>query len=121
MIYQLNMKQWIRNIDGDEYVFLIGSHQSENQELIDNSKNSDIWFHVANVPSCHVICQLDDIVIKDKKHLKKVIKQGALCCKIHSKFANVKNLEITYCRVEDLTNTDVIATVIVKNGKSITI
>ena len=115
------MKQWIRDIDGNEYIFLIGTHQDENQTLIDNSNAADIWFHVANVPSCHVICRIDNIVIKDKKHLRKIIKQGALCCKIHSNFANVKNLEITYCLVGDLTNTDVVATVIVNNGKSIKI
>jgi len=115
------MKQWIREIDGSEYTFLIGTHQAENQTIIDNSNATDIWFHVANAPSCHVICQTNNVIIKDKKHLRKVIKQGALCCKIHSNFANIKNLEITYCNVGDLENTDVVATVIVNNGKSINI
>ena len=41
-----------------EVIFYIGKNQSENFEVIDKGANDDLWFHAADVSSCHVVCQV---------------------------------------------------------------
>jgi predicted ribosome quality control (RQC) complex YloA/Tae2 family protein len=115
------MKQWERTIDNMDYIFIVGSNKEENQYLINKSQQDDLWFHIANYPSCHVVCQLNPNSKINKKHYNKIIKQGAVCCKSHSKFKNVNKLDITYSSIKYLENTDKVGSVIVHNSKTITI
>ena len=41
--------------DNNEYIIQIGKNKNENWELIDNASNTDIWFHIEDQPSCHVV------------------------------------------------------------------
>ena len=36
---------------------LIGQNAKENWNIIDDSEDEDIWFHLDNVPSCHMVAQ----------------------------------------------------------------
>ena len=36
---------------GDDIEYVIGQHANDNFEIIDNSKDIDIWFHINNEPS----------------------------------------------------------------------
>ena len=115
------MKHWERKIDNIVYDFIIGSNKEENQYLINSSEPVDLWFHISDCPSCHVICKINHITKVSNKHFNKIIKQGAVCCKSHSKYKNLKDVNITYARIEHLQNTDKVGSVIVNNGKNITI
>ena len=115
------MKQWERTIDNMDYIFIVGSNKEEKQYLINKSQKDDLWFHIANYPSCHVVCQLNSNSKINKKHYNKIIKQGAVCCKSHSKYKNMNNLDITYSTIKHLENTDKVGSVIVHNSKTITI
>ena len=115
------MKQWERLIDNTDYIFIIGSNKEENQYLIDSSEPNDLWFHISEYPSCHVICKLNHTTKVSKKHLNKIVKQGAVCCKSHSKYKNSKDVDITYTKIKHIENTDKIGSVIVNNSKIITI
>ena len=115
------MKKWFTKVNDIEITFYIGCTQQDNKELIDKSADDDMWFHVSENPSAHVVCNLSELCITDKKILRKIIKQGALCCKIHSKYANQKNLKIVYCLIKNLETTDIAGKVIPHNEKYITI
>lgn len=117
----LHMKQCERTIDNIDYLFVVGTCKEENQYLIDKSQCHDLWFHISNYPSCHVVCQIQNASKPNKKHLHKIIKQGALCCKAHSKYKRDKNVDITYATIGQLESTDKIGKVIVHNSKTITI
>ena len=46
----------------EEVHFVIGKNAKENFEIIDHSKPNDLWFHIENAPSCHVIQQTADFL-----------------------------------------------------------
>ena len=64
------------------YIIQIGKSAIENTNLINASIETDIWFHIHNEPSCHVI--LKNV---ERMHSipNKVIKRCAYLCKINTK------------------------------------
>ena len=38
-----------------DFEIIVGSSSQENWDIIDDSCQNDIWFHLENLPSCHVI------------------------------------------------------------------
>ncbi len=93
------MKTEIFIYKNSEYVIYIGSCKEENWKLIDESLENDIWFHVSDKPSCHVI-------LKNPQKLSlrsipiQVIKRCAYLCKVHSKlpicvinYTQIKNVK----------------------------
>jgi predicted ribosome quality control (RQC) complex YloA/Tae2 family protein len=118
---------WIPSLNQD-IVFRCGKNAAGNFAIIDMADPDDLWFHVANESSAHVIACLSEEDNEnennnnkklDKKQLLHIIKQGAVLCKNISKYKNTKNLEITYSRVKDIEKTHTQGTVIVKKGKAI--
>jgi predicted ribosome quality control (RQC) complex YloA/Tae2 family protein len=98
--------------------FNIGKKQCENFEVIDNASLDDLWFHAKNVSSCHVVCQIPDDL--DKKDYIYLIKVGALLCKINTnKLKSLKDVEIIYTTIKNITKTDVEGCVLTENTKTI--
>ena len=94
--------------------YFVGSNAIQNFEIIDNACENDLWFHVNNRPSCHIIAQIPRDI--PRKSLKYVIKQGAILCKQNSKYKSDKNLEIIFAKIKNIQKTDVIGTVKVNEG-----
>jgi predicted ribosome quality control (RQC) complex YloA/Tae2 family protein len=101
-----------------EIIFYIGKNQSENFEVIDKGTNDDLWFHAADVSSCHVVCQVPlDI---DKKGLRYIIITGALLCKNNTnKLKTMKNVNIVYTKIRNIVKTDMPGCVVTKDTKMI--
>lgn len=101
-----------------EISFHIGKNKNENFEVIDNASNNDLWFHAKDISSCHVVCELPDDV--NKKELSYIIKVGALLCKNNTnKLISLKNVEIIYTKIENVTKTNTPGCVLTKNIKTI--
>ena len=85
----------------DECIYKIraGQNAQENWDLIDDSAQNDIWFHVANESSTHVVLTVGD---RKKKPHRSVIKFCAIKCKEGSKVKNLKNVEITYTEIKNV-------------------
>jgi predicted ribosome quality control (RQC) complex YloA/Tae2 family protein len=93
--------------------FLVGTSAQDNFDILDISDPDDIWFHVKGESSCHVIAKMSDVGEKiDKKMRRLIIKQGALLCKMESKYKSVKNLEIIYTKVKNVKKTATVGSVI---------
>ena len=101
-------------------IYKIGSNANDNFNIIDQSKSNDIWFHLADYPSAHIIAVIPSEDI-DKKDLKYIIKRGAVICKENSKYQNEKNLEITYTEISNISKTNIAGTVNVSKSKKIKI
>jgi predicted ribosome quality control (RQC) complex YloA/Tae2 family protein len=95
--------------------FKIGMNAEENFKIIDESSPNDIWFHINNRPSEHVVARIPENITK--KGLSSIIKQGCNICKHHSKYSSEKNVEVIYTKIENITKTIIIGTVEVKNEK----
>ena len=80
----------------------IGENQEDNSDIIKKSKQNDIWFHLAEFPSCHVIMSADS------KHAitKKMIVYCANLVKENSRYKNLKNLRVNYCQIKNIKKTD---------------
>ena len=117
-------------------VYKIGINAKNNFDLIDEADKDDIWFHLNNESSCHVIARLKNITYTtrdddmpncydlnfdelDKKEKQQIIKQGALLCKQYSRMKSMKNVEIMYTKIENVEKTDVIGSVLTRKNKVI--
>ena len=104
---------------GRNITFSVGNNASENFSVIDGSKENDIWFHVKDYSSCHVVASIPEDLKLTKKNLKYIIKQGAVLCKKYSKYSNVKDLAIIYTTMNNVQKTEVIGSVLTSNIKTI--
>ena len=106
---------------GDDIEYIIGQHANDNFEIIDNSKDIDIWFHINNEPSGHVIASIPDNITFSKKQLRQIITQGAVLCKSHSRYKSQKNIEIIYTHIKNIEKLQTPGSVNTKNTKSVVI
>ena len=101
-----------------EITFYIGKKQSDNFEVIDKGRPDDLWFHANNDSSCHVVCEIPGEI--NKHELRYIIKVGGLLCKNNTnKLKCIKNVEIIYTFIRNITKTDIDGCVITKNTKII--
>lgn len=101
--------------------FWIGRNAQDNFDMIDEANVNDMWFHINNQSSGHVIARISDNAEINKKLLNKIIIQGALMCKKHSKYKSQEDLEIVYTRIFDIVKTHVLGQVILRSSKIIII
>jgi predicted ribosome quality control (RQC) complex YloA/Tae2 family protein len=101
-----------------EIIYYIGRNSKENFSVIDMGKQDDIWIHVKDESSCHVVIYLPDERIERTK-LKQIIKKGCLLCKENTnKLKNVKKVEMIYTQIKYVTKTNVEGCVITENTKT---
>jgi len=91
---------------GIDIQYLIGKNAKDNFRIIDLAKPTDLWFHVEEKPSCHVIAILPEEVIKCTKDLRYIIQQGAILCKQHSRYASERNLPIIFTTADNVIKTN---------------
>lgn len=101
--------------------FWIGSNAQDNFDMIDEADQYDLWFHVNNESSGHVIARISDSTELTKKLLNKIIIQGGVMCKKHSKYKSKQDLEIVYARVFNIVKTHTTGKVILRSSKVFTI
>ena len=116
------MKEYVcESLDLVEYVVWVGENAIENWQLVDRAEPDDMWFHVANYPSGHVVVRASHL---DASHLgadlpKDVIVYCARLCKAQSKQKYMKNIEIIYTKIQNVKKTHVVGEVRVRKSKSI--
>ena len=98
------------------YTISIGGNKYENAELITASSSDDVWFHLAGLPSCHV-------VVKTTGRLPpQVIKRCAYLCKINTNSAkSMPKCEVGYTTIANIQTTDIPGAVITHNTKSVSV
>jgi len=117
------MKEVVKYIDSikSDIVFRIGENSQDNFDIIDLSNPQDIWFHVSNLASEHVIATIPTDKNIDKKQLNKIIIQGAVLCKQYSKHSSNKNLPIVYAKIKDVEKTEKVGCVTTSFSKIVII
>ncbi len=105
---------------GEEIIYHIGKNEKDNFVIIDNASKDDIWFHANDVSSCHVVMKMPESEQIDKKHLKVLIKKGALLCKQNTnKLVNENKVEFCYTSIKNVSKTKKMGCVDTKNTKTI--
>jgi predicted ribosome quality control (RQC) complex YloA/Tae2 family protein len=113
------MKHEIFLHNNQTYSIFIGGNKCENTALIADSSSNDVWFHIAGLPSCHVIMKnmgkLGDIP-------RQVIKRCAYLCKINTNIAkSMPKCNVIYTTVANVQTTAIAGTVITQNTKTISV
>ena len=141
MISKVDMKRVVTKYIASlklSVVYKVGSNSKNNFDLIDEADSDDIWFHLNNESSCHVIACLKNITYTtrdddmpncydlnfdelDKKEKHQIIKQGALLCKQYSRMKSMKNVEIMYTKIENVEKTDITGSVITRKTKIVVV
>jgi len=93
--------------------YLIGQNANDNDDIISISKPEDLWFHVNNKPSCHIIANIPESI--KRKDLKYIINQGVVLCKKNS-YPSEKNLEIVFTRLKNIEKTNIPGKVTIFDG-----
>ena len=98
--------------------FRIGSNAVENSRMIGEADPGDIWFHLNNAPSAHVLTSLPAGL--SKKQRMTVIKRGAQLCRRHTNSCSDKRAApVCYTPVSMLTLLDAPGSVQIKHFKLI--
>ena len=76
----------------DDYKVLIGRNSKENQSLLKVAKSNDLWMHIRDIPSSHLIIKTD------KQNLpEKVIEKAAKLC-VDFSLKQAGDYEVDYCK-----------------------
>ena len=113
------MKKFLHTIGDIEYTIEVGQNARENWDLIDNSDNNDLWFHLDEYPSAHVILSqnisklnISELNILD--YPNQIITIASDYCKSYSKNGiNLKKVKIVYTQLKNLKKGKEIGSVIV--------
>jgi predicted ribosome quality control (RQC) complex YloA/Tae2 family protein len=106
-----------------KYEFIIGQNAKENWEIIDDADTNDMWLHIADYPSCHVVIKKYGLEEGDTEnninYPNQVIAIGADYCKEFSKYKDKKKVKIVYTLIKNVDKGRVIGSVNIKNEKYI--
>ncbi len=91
----------------------VGENAEENSKLISDSKQTDLWFHLDNLPSCHVVISCN----KKNPVSSIMIQYCAKLCKQHTKYKNYYKLKVMYTEIKNVKKTKTHGKVTIK-GKS---
>jgi predicted ribosome quality control (RQC) complex YloA/Tae2 family protein len=98
-----------------EYQILIGRNKFENEQIIKSSDSNDIWFHLNDYSSCHIVLKSGDDNIPIK-YLTRIARMFSLYNK-----RLPKNYKVIYTNIKNIKLTDKIGTVVPQNSKIIKI
>jgi predicted ribosome quality control (RQC) complex YloA/Tae2 family protein len=112
------MEKIIYTFNNIEYNIVIGKNKYKNWEIIDSSKETDIWFHVENESSCHVILETN---ISLSQIPRQVLKRCACLCKSNSKSKILQKCPIIYTTINNIVKTDTVGQVVSQNTRRIVI
>lgn len=110
------MKHEIFECNSIQYIIKIGQDKQDNFDIIDSSNQTDIWFHIKDIPSCHVVLQTD-VNIKDIP--RQVVKRCAYLCKINSKAKKLRHCKVSYTSINNVKKTNIIGQVLIKTYKTV--
>ena len=105
----------MKDIIIDSFLCKIGNNCSENWQLLDNSKEHHIFFHLSHFPSCYVILQYEI----DKEVDIKIIEKAALQCKLHTKYKNLKNIRVDYTNISNVVKGEKVGEIFYKSNRKV--
>ena len=79
----------------DQSQLKIGQNAQDNWDLIDESQSEWYWFHLKSFPSSHVV-----LCCENPSETSLVV--AAQHCKQATKYKNVPNIKVSYCRIGNI-------------------
>ena len=76
----------------DDYKVLIGRNSKENQALLKIAKSNDLWMHIRDIPSSHLIIKTDKQNLADS-----VVEKAAKLC-VDFSLTQAGDYDVDYCK-----------------------
>jgi len=76
----------------DDYKVLIGRNSKENQSLLKIAKSNDIWMHIRDIPSSHLIIKTDKQNLPDS-----IIEKASKLC-VDFSLTQAGDYDVDYCK-----------------------
>lgn len=107
--------------DGEKIVFHIGQNAKDNFQIIDNSEPDDIWFHIKDISSCHIVAQISKYY--DTESMQTIIELGSALCKQNTRKLNSlkSRVDVIYTEIKNVKKTKTLGQVETKNTRICTI
>jgi len=88
----------------DDLIILLGENSLENDMLCKRSSQTDLWFHIENDSSSHVILKLSGSgrPPKKRKNINNHIYDACLLCKMYSKFKHNNKSTVIYTEIKNI-------------------
>jgi predicted ribosome quality control (RQC) complex YloA/Tae2 family protein len=102
----------------DNITIWIGQNAKDNWAIIDDANDYDIWFHLEDYPSSHIILRIPD---KDTIINKQTLFHCAVLCKKNSKYSDQKNISVIYTEIRNIVKGIDIGSVTTKKTKKMKI
>lgn len=96
------------------YEIIIGQNARENWDIFTNADDFDLWFHLDDVPSCHIIVR-EKLKSTEKIDLEKVVQEAKKYCLQYSK----KGKKVMYTTISNLKKGKEIGSVLIKDESKI--
>jgi len=93
------MITFIRTIDDIEITYLVGKNQSENHPLIKSSEPDDLWFHLADLPSAHVVAQVAALTLTEEQEMKMIIEGIEI---LKTKMKQIEPTNVNMCHIKNI-------------------
>jgi predicted ribosome quality control (RQC) complex YloA/Tae2 family protein len=84
----------------NDFNIMVGQNKHENDYILKKSSQNDIWFHLANLPSCHVV-----LFTNNRKVDKHTLTQCAHLVKDNTKFKNFHKIKVEYITMKYIKRT----------------
>ncbi len=111
-----NVNKYLKNmktITIKNFTCKLGETAKENWTLIDLAENEHIFFHLSSFPSGYVILEYEG-------ELTPVMLQiAAQICRESTKYRNILNLKVDYCRCDNLTKGEKVGEVYFKSNRKV--
>lgn len=110
------MKIFVHEIGDIKYTIRIGTNAQENWDLIDDSYPEDLWFHLDELASSHVVITQDTKLVKEIFYPNQIISLASNYCKSTSKKGkNLQKVKIVYTEIKNIKKAKQIGSVIISN------
>lgn len=101
----------------ETYVCRVGENAQDNWNLLDQSEDNYIFFHLSSFSSCYVVLEtyyknLNEVPID-------IIKKAAELCKSKTKYKNMIDIKVDYTTVNNVKKGEVIGEIIYKSNKKV--
>lgn len=96
-----------------ELIIHVGENANDNFRLIDISNKKDLWFHLKDVSSPHVVIHCHKYAFIDIE----TIRYAGELCKQYSKYSENEDIEVIYTEIRNIKKTEPIGSVITRNER----
>ena len=107
------MKTIVLNENDRNVSCIVGENAKDNWAMLDNVSNKEYYFlHLTSFPSCFVILQSETPTCLE-------LKEAGLLCKKNTKYKNLRNTKVDYCKCSNVVNGSVCGEVEFKSMRKV--